>query len=127
MAHDLQLGVDRSELFLRAGDFGSADVLGKVNDLALKVGDVDDVEVDEPKRANACRCEIQRQRRPQTPGADAEHLGGLEPLLALHGHLGHDQMPGISLNFRGRQARPTGAIAQQVGNVHIEILQVGDS
>ena len=92
--------------------------LGEVDDLALKVRDVDDVEIDQAERADARRGEVQRQRRPQAAGADAEHLGGLEPLLPLHGHLGHDQVPGVSLNFRWRQGDRGSAIAQQVGNGH---------
>ena len=37
-----------------------------------------------------------RKRSAEAAGADAEHLGGLQLLLALHADLGQDQVPGVT-------------------------------
>ena len=74
-------------------DLGPADVGGDVDDLALEVRDVDDVEVDEPDGPDPGGGQVERERRAEAAGADAEHLRGLEPLLPVHRHLGHDQVP----------------------------------
>ena len=101
VADDVQVGVDGLQLLLGAGDLGPADVGREVDDLALEVRDVDDVEIDQPDRANPGRGQVERQRRAQPAGADAEDLRSLEPLLPLHRHLGHDQVAGIALDFGG--------------------------
>ena len=50
-------GVDRDP---RGLDLALADPVGRVDDLALQVAEVDDVEVDETDRPDAGRGEIQR-------------------------------------------------------------------
>ena len=57
---------------------------------------VDDVEVDQADGAYAGGGEVERERRAEASGADAEHLGGLELLLALHAHLGQDEVAGVA-------------------------------
>ena len=58
---DVEEGVQRDE-FLGCGiDLGPADVFGAVDDLALQVAGVDDVEVDQAERANAGCGEIKRE------------------------------------------------------------------
>jgi hypothetical protein len=54
-----------------------------VDDLALQVGLVHHVEIDNADAANASGGQIQQQRRPQAARAHAEHASGLEPLLPL--------------------------------------------
>ncbi len=56
---DDQVGVDRPELLLGAVDLGPAHVAGEVDDLALEVRDVDDVEVGQADRADARRGQIE--------------------------------------------------------------------
>src|SRR5207302_8613803 len=53
---------------------------GGVNDLALQVREVDDIEVDKTERAHARGGEIQRERRAHASGANAEHTGGRQLL-----------------------------------------------
>ena len=67
-----------------------------MDDLPLQVRVIDDVEVDHAKRAHASRRQIERQRRTQPTGADAQHLRGLDLLLPLHAHFGHDQMSRVA-------------------------------
>ncbi len=67
-----------------------------VDDLALQVGFVDDVEVDQADGADAGGGEIERERRAEAAGADAEDLRGLELLLAFHADLGQDEVAGVA-------------------------------
>ena len=68
----------------------------RVNDLALQIGVIDDVEINNAERAHARRAQIKRQRRAQASGADAEHLRSLDLELALHADLGHDQVARVA-------------------------------
>ena len=54
--------------------FGVPIAVGRVDDLALQVGEVDVVVVDDAERADAGRGEVQRGRRAQAAGAEQEHL-----------------------------------------------------
>ena len=56
-------------------------------------------------RADARRGEIERRRRAEPAGADAEHARGLQLALPLDADLRHDQMPAVALNFVVRQLR----------------------
>ena len=51
-----------------------ADPVGRMDDLALEVRLVDDVEVDDPDRADPRRGEVEGRRRAEAAGADEEHL-----------------------------------------------------
>jgi len=73
-----------------------ADVARVVENLSLQIAHVDDVEVDEAERADAGRREVERSRRSQSAGADAQHLRGFELSLARVPDLRHDQMPAVS-------------------------------
>ena len=77
-------------------DLELADGGGGVDDLALQVAGVDDVEVDQAERADAGGGEVERERRAEAAGADAEDLGGLELLLAFHADLGQDEVARVA-------------------------------
>src|SRR5262252_8939598 len=74
-----------------------------MDDLPLQVGLVDDVEVDDAKRADAGSGQVQQCGRAESPGANAEHLRVLQPLLARHPNVRDDQMPGIALDLIDRE------------------------
>jgi len=78
---------------------GPAHIGGGVDNLALQVGIVHDVEVNDAERADTCRAEVERQRRPQASGADAQHLRSFDFELALHADLGHDQVARVAQNL----------------------------
>ena len=88
VGEDLDVRVHRGERHLRAVDLAHADAFDVVQDLALEVRGVDDVHVDDADRADAGRGEIERRRRTESAGAEQEHLGVQEPLLALLAHFG---------------------------------------
>ena len=92
----LSAGLRASELFFGGVEFFAADVGGGVDDLALKVAGVDDVEVDQAECADAGGGEVESERGAESAGADAEDFGGLEPLLAFHADLGEDEVAGVA-------------------------------
>ena len=67
-----------------------------MDDLALQVGCVDDVEVDEAEGADSGGGEIEGERGAEAAGADAEDLRGFELLLAFHADLGQDEVAGVA-------------------------------
>jgi len=73
-----------------------------VNDLALQVGLVDDVEVDDADGANARGGELQQGGRSQASCADHQHASVLEPLLPVHPEVGDDQVAAVARNFFAR-------------------------
>ena len=72
----------------RALGLRPADVGLPVDDLALQVGLVDGVELDDAERADTGRGEVHQHRRAEAAGADGEHLGVLQPLLPVHPDVG---------------------------------------
>ncbi len=67
-----------------------------MNDLPLQIARVDDIEIDEAEGADSRRGQIQGQRRTESAGADTQHLGGLELLLAFHADFGQDQVARVA-------------------------------
>ena len=77
--------------------FGDADAVGRVDDLALEVGEVDLVVVDDAERADAGRREVERGRRAEPAGAQQQHLR-LEQLgLALEADLRDEDVARVAL------------------------------
>ena len=85
MRDDLNLGVELDEPLLGGLQLRAADVGSAVEDLALDVGEVDDVEVDDADPPHTGSSEIERQGRAEPAGADAEDLGALQALLPGEG------------------------------------------
>ena len=78
---------------------GFPHVVVKVQYLPLEVGKVDGVEVDDPDGADARKRQVDRYRRPQSTGADNQHLRVQELALSSAAHLGHDDMTAIPLDL----------------------------
>jgi hypothetical protein len=74
-----------------------------VDDLALEVGDVHDVVVDDAQRPDARRREVERGGRAQAAGAEQEHLGVEQLLLALDADLGQEEVAAVALPLLGRE------------------------
>ena len=75
--------VDLADRVPRALRLGPADIRLAVDDLALQVGLVDHVELDDPDGAHPGGGQVQQRRRPQPAGADDQHAGVLQPLLPV--------------------------------------------
>jgi hypothetical protein len=93
---DVDVLVEALEHLLGGVDLELADGGLRVDDLALEIGLVDDVEIDEADGADSRGGEVKRQRGSEAAGADAEDLRGLELLLALHSDLGKDEVAGVA-------------------------------
>ena len=81
-----------------------------MDDLALQVGDVDDVVVDDAERADAGGGEVERGRRAQAAGAEQQDLGVEQLPLALDADLGQQEVARVALALlggeRARDSRP---------------------
>ena len=92
MLDNFERGIECGELFGSRVELLPANVLGRVDNLALQVARVHNIEIDQPQRANAGCCKVQGQRRTQPARADTKHLGSFQPLLPLHAHFGQNQV-----------------------------------
>ena len=87
-----------ASIALRADStFGIADAVGGVDHLALEVGEVDDVVVDDAERADAGGGEVERGRRAEAAGAEQQHLRVEQLQLALEADLGEQQVARVAL------------------------------
>ena len=96
---DMDVGIDILDAIARAIELLASHVLRAVQDLALEIRIVDNVEIDQPKCADAGRGQVKRDRRSEPASANAKHLGRLELFLPLQRYLRHDEMPRITGNF----------------------------
>ena len=95
----LNIRIDFFDAVAGAVELLAADIFRSVQNLALQVREVHDVEIDKAHGANACGGQVKSDWRAQSACADAEHLCGLEALLALHGYFRHDEMPRVASHF----------------------------
>ena len=95
--------VDLPDGVTRALGLGPADVGLPMDDLALQVRFVDDVELDDPDGPNAGRGEVQQRRRSQPACADDQHAGVLQPLLTVQAQVGDDQVAAVARDLFARQ------------------------
>ena len=80
------------------------DPLGVVDHLALQVGGVDDVVVDEADRADPGRGEVERGRRAEPAGAEQQHLGVEQLDLAVDPDLGQQRVARVAVALLGGHA-----------------------
>ena len=97
----LTSGFSAVDRLLGRVDLRDADALGVVDHLALQVGEVDDVVVDDPERADAGRREVERRRRAEAAGAEQQHLGVEQLLLALDADLVEQQVARVAVALLG--------------------------
>ena len=96
---DLHIRVDFFDAVAGAVEFLAAYILRSMQNLALEVRVVHDIEIHKPERADACGSQIKGDRRAKSAGADAKNLRRFEAFLALHGDLGHDEMPRVACHL----------------------------
>src|SRR5688572_25952585 len=78
--------------------FGAADIGGGVQDLALEIGVIDRVEIDDTHLFDAGGGEIHSDGGPEAARADAEDAGGTNLLLAGEADFRKDKMARIAAN-----------------------------
>src|SRR5438477_4255068 len=105
VADDLDRGVDRAEVLDGRGDLGAADVGRRMEDLALEVGHVDTVEVDDAELADAGGRQIHRDRGAESAGADHQDRAIQELPLTLAADVRKDDVPRVPLHLLFRKHR----------------------
>ncbi len=96
---DGDLRVERIEPVAGRLQLRATDIWGSVDNLALEIAVVNDIEVDDPDAPDAGRGQIQRHRRAETASTDAQHTGRLELQLPVHADLGHDEVATVPSDF----------------------------
>ena len=97
VGHDGHVRIQRLDRLARRFDLALADPVVRVEDLALEVREVDNVEVDDPDRADAGRREVERGRAAETAGADQQRLRLEEAGLAGRADFGDQQVAAVAL------------------------------
>ena len=101
---DVDVGVERFDEDPRRVGLRHPDPLGVVDHLALQVGGVDDVVVDEADRADAGGGEVERGRRAEPAGAEQQHLGVQQLDLAVDPDLGQQRVARVAVALLGGHA-----------------------
>ena len=96
VGNQAHLGVDLGHGLLGAQDLGHADARGRVDDLALQVGELDHVVVDDAQGADPGGRQVHQKGRAESAGADHQDLGGEQLRLALFTDLVEDDVPGVA-------------------------------
>src|SRR5205807_6975355 len=105
VADDLHVRVQRLERALRGRYLRLADAVGRVQDLSLQIGEIDDIGVDDAEGADSRRREVVRGRRTEPARADEQHFALEELLLAGLADLGNEEVPRVPLGLQRREAR----------------------
>jgi hypothetical protein len=91
-----------------------------VKNLALKIGKIDVVKVDDAKSPNAGGCKVKRSRRAESSGADAQDACSFESTLPLGRNLGHDKMTRVALQFLDVQPHRSAALVINDAPIHMQ-------
>lgn len=73
MFDDLDMRVDLGEAIAGAGEFWGVGSISIVKDLAVEIGEIDLIGVDEANRADSGRREVEDRRGAQSARADAKN------------------------------------------------------
>jgi hypothetical protein len=115
---NFDIGVDAIDRGLGGFGFWAADVRCAVNDLALEIGKVNGVEIDDADFADTGGGQVHRNGRAESAGADADDAGGADFFLTGQADFGQNQMARVAANFviiqlhtiRGRKSKAGGPI-----------------
>ena len=101
---DVDVGVQPFDEDPRRGGLRHPDPFGVVDHLALQVGGVDDVVVDQADRADAGRGQVERRRRAEPAGAEQQHLRVQQLQLAVDPDLGKEGVARVAIALLGGHA-----------------------
>ena len=73
MFDDLDVRIDPGEAIAGAGEFWGVGSISVVKDLAVEIGEIDLIGIDEAYRADSGRREVEDRRGAQSARADAEN------------------------------------------------------
>ena len=104
MLDDVDVGVQPFDEDPGRGGLRHPDPFGVVDHLALQVGGVDHVVVDEADRADPGGGEVERGRRAEAAGAEQQHLRVQQLHLAVDPDLGQQRVARVALALLGGHA-----------------------
>ena len=93
---DLDIRIDGRDGLGGRVQFLSADIVRGVDDLALQICEINNIEIDNTERSDARGGQIHGDGRAQSAGADAEHLRLLQLELPFHADLGQDEVARVA-------------------------------
>src|SRR5690242_20604015 len=96
---DLNVRIEIRKARARSLAFGLAHVAGAKSDLALKIGEIHNVEVNQAQLAHAGGGKIQAEWCAESAGSNKQHLGVFQLELPLHANFRHDEMAAITKNL----------------------------
>ena len=99
MQDHIYIGVVRLQRLICRLCLGPAYVGVLVQNLALQVGDVDGVEIDDADGAHACQRQINCDWRAQAARANNQDFGVEKLTLSRASDLGHDDVSAVPLNL----------------------------
>ncbi len=102
---EMDLRIEGLEALVGLLGFGASAGLRVVKYLALEVGEVDLIRIDDADVSDACGCKIQQRRRSETSRSDDKEPCLFEALLPLESDLGEDELSCITKLFCRRQRR----------------------
>src|SRR5258707_5613898 len=97
------MGIERVNLSRGAVDLAPANIRRGVDDLALQIGQRDNVVIDHAERSDTGGGEIHQRWRAETAGADHQHGGFLQGGLAGASDFTQHDVAGGTLAFGGAQ------------------------
>ncbi len=99
MLHHFECWIESLELLLGRIEFLAADIGGRVDDLALQIAGVNNIEVHKTESAHAGCRQVQGKRRTKPTRSHAKHTSGLQLALALYADLRQNQVSRVTGQF----------------------------
>ena len=103
MRLEMNMRIERVNHLRGAVDLAPSDIGRGVDDLALQVGQRDDVVIDHAERADTGGGQIHQDRRTEAAGADHQHGRLFQRGLPGAADLAQHDMAGVAFEFVGRQ------------------------
>ena len=100
---ELDMGIERVDSLRGGVDLAPADIRRGVDDLALQIGQRDDVVIDHAERADAGGGKIHQRRRAEAAGADHQHGSLLQRRLTGAADFAQHDVAGVAFEFVGTQ------------------------
>ena len=128
VGHDVDVGVQGGQRLLGRVDLAVADAVDVVEDLALQIGLVDDVHVDDAEGADPGGRQVERGRRSEPARTEQQDLGVEQLELADLAHLGQEQVALVAVALgrgEGLRRRPGAAVVLPLVEPADQRLDVG--
>ena len=118
MGDNLHVGIEFGNCATGGFHFGLTDRGLTVNNLALEIGFIHAIEIDDAEATYSSSSEIGEKRRAEAACADGENAGGLELSLTFDCDFGHDEMAGVAPHFWGAEFLGTGCLGNARNQRH---------